>query len=151
MSNPALRSGRTANPPGARSDRKLAPEKTAPLGGRRAPWRQQLVEAERGLSYSFRADSALYLHLFLDSLLLVTCGVLGLPATHWAIVVVCLTLMLFAELASQALQTAVVELSQGARQQIRALCTAAKLLAMIGCTSAILIVLIVRGRELFGS
>jgi diacylglycerol kinase len=107
------------------------------------------VEAERGFSHSLRADSALYLHLFFDSLLLAACFVLGLAATHWVIVALALTMMLSAELFAQGLTALASEVSDSLRKQVNAIATAAKTLALVGSTSAISIVLLHRFRELF--
>ena len=115
----------------------------------RPAWRQQLVSAERGLSHSLRADSALYLHLFFDTLLLATCGVLGLSATHWIIVGMALTLMLTSELFAQGLTALASEMSNSLRKQVVSIAAAGKLLAVLGSTSAVSIVMLLRIRELF--
>jgi diacylglycerol kinase len=118
---------------------------------RRSAWRQKLVDAERGLAHSFRADSALHLHLFFDCLMLATCGVLGLTAIHWAVVVASLTTMLSAELFYQGLQALAAECSPTARKQASTVAAAAKLLAFCGSTAAMAIILCLRFRELFGA
>ena len=116
----------------------------------RPAWRQQLVSAERGLSHSLRADSALYLHLFFDTLLLATCGVLGLTATNWVIVSLALTMMLTSELFAQGLTALASEMSNSLRKQVVSIAAAGKLLAILGSTSAVSIVLLLGMRELFG-
>ncbi len=148
MSNPVARVSKPSHTPEEFDVRKSAPDDRVDRRRRRAPWRQQLVEAERGLSHSFRADSALYLHIFLDSLLLATCGVLGLSETRWIIVGLGLTVMLSAELFAQALELVALQLSERVGRQVSSLAAAAKLLAVLGCTSAIGIVLWLRLREL---
>jgi diacylglycerol kinase len=148
MSNPVARVSKSTHTSEEFDVRKSAPDDRVDRRRRRAPWRQKLVEAERGLSHSFRADSALYLHIFLDSLLLATCGVLGLPATHWILVGLGLTVMLSAELFAQALERIAQQLAERVGRQVSALAAAAKLLTVLGCTSAIGIVLWLRLREL---
>jgi diacylglycerol kinase len=150
MSNPALRESKAAVSPNGFAARKTTPDARMEPRRTRSHWRQRLVEAERGFSYSFRADSALYRHMFLDSLLLAMCGVLGLSATQWAIVALGLTVMLSAELFAQGLQIVASQLPDRLRKQTMSLAAAAKLLAILGCTSAIGIVLVIRLRELFG-
>ena len=150
MSNTRLRSHSSATPRGDFPLRTFDPQKETEGRPRRALWRQRLVDAERGLTHSFRADSALYLHLFFDSLLMATGLVLGLAAADWVIVGIGLTVMLSAELFHQALQTVAAQFSKNVRQQVAALSTAAKLLAVTGSTSAILGVLWLRWRELVG-
>lgn len=150
MSHAKLRPNSSATPRGDFPLRTFDPEKEVNSRSRRAPWRQKLVDAERGLTHSFRADSALYLHIFFDSLLLATGLVLGLSAVHWAVVGLGLTVMLSAELFHQALQTVAAQLSAGVRKDVLVLSTAAKLLAVLGSTAAIGAVLLLRWRELFG-
>lgn len=149
MSNPLLRAGKPATTSDAFPLRKLAPNSRSEVR-LRPLWRQRLVDAERGLSHSFKADSALYLHLFFDSLLLATCFVLGLSTTHWVIVALALTIMLSGELFAQGLTALASESSERLRRQVTSIAAAAKTLAFVGSTSAISIVLLLRFRELFG-
>lgn len=151
MSNPMLRLSKPASTSSGQTSRRQAPDERSERRTRRPPWRQRLVEAERGFSHSLRADSTLYLHLFLDSLLLATCGVLGLSATHWIIVTMGLTIMLSSEMFAQGLRLTASQLADRVRQQVISMAAAAKLLANLGSISAIGIVLLVRLRELFGS
>jgi diacylglycerol kinase len=150
MSNPALRESKAAVSQNGFSARKTTPDARSEPRRSRSHWRQRLVEAERGFSYSFRADSALYRHIFLDSLLLAICGVLGLSAAQWAMVAIGMTVMLSSELFAQALQIVASQLPERLRKQTASLAAAAKLLAILGSTSAIGIVLAIRLRELFG-
>lgn len=150
MSNPALRESKSAVSQNGFAARKTTPDARSEPRRPRSHWRQHLVEAERGFSYSFRADSALYRHIFLDSLLLAICGGLGLSPAQWAIVVIGLTVMLSSELFAQALQIVASPLPDRLRKQTLSLAAAAKLLAILGSLSAIAIVLAIRLRELFG-
>ena len=151
MSNPTLRVNKSVSSPPGFSSRKHTPDGRTESRRRRPMWRQRLVEAERGFSHSFRADSALHRHIFFDTLLVATCGVLGLPATHWAIVVSGLTAMLLSELMSLGLQTVAAELSAKTQKQVIAIGSAAKLLALLASATVIGIVLWLRIRELFGT
>lgn len=150
MSNPLLRVKRTSPLLSGRTPRKLTPDERTERRLRRPAWRQRLVEAERGFSHSLRADSALYLHLFVDSLLLATCFVLGLSATHWIVVTLAITVMLSAEMFSQGLLLIAAQLADRIGRQVIAMAAAAKLLAIFGSTSAVGMVLWLRLRELFG-
>lgn len=150
MSNPLLRASKSAPSAPGPMPRKLTPEEREEPHPRRAAWRQRLVEAERGFSHSLRADSALYLHLFVDSLLLATCFVLGLSATHWIVVTLAISVMLSSEMSAQALQLVASQLSERVRTQVVSMAAAARLLAILGSTSAIAMVLWLRLRELFG-
>lgn len=74
---------------------------------RRAPWRQRLVETERGLSLGLRADSSFYVYLFFDCLLVAMGCVLGLAGWQWMIVGLVFTSVLAAELFRQGLRVLV--------------------------------------------
>ncbi|MCC7424657.1 MAG: diacylglycerol kinase [Planctomycetaceae bacterium] len=68
---------------------------------RRAPWRQRLVEAERGFVQGFRSDSAFFVYFF-AGLICVTAGlVLGLGMVEWLLLTVALTLVFISELFHQ--------------------------------------------------
>lgn len=151
MINPVRRVSQTSVPSEGYPARKFTPDERTESRRRRPAWRQKLVEAERGLTQSFRADSTLYLHVFLDCLLLATCGVLGLTATHWAIVAAGLTAMLSAELFSQGLHAVASELSPRVQKQATSVSAAAKLLVFLGSSLTIGIILWLRFRELFGA
>jgi diacylglycerol kinase len=150
MSNPALRENKAAVSQDGFAARNHAPDVRMEPRRPRSYWRQRLVEAERGFSHSFRADSALYRHIFLDTLLLAMCGGLGLSATQWAVMAMGLTVMLSSELFAQGLQIAASQLPDRLRKQTISLAAAAKLLSILGSTSAIGMVLAIRLRELFG-
>ncbi len=145
------RSQSSATPRGEFPLRTFDPEQQNSARSRRAPWRQKLVDAERGLTHSFRADSALYLHVFFDSLLLAIGFVLGLSASRWAVVGLGITVMLASELFHQALQTVAAQFSKNNREQIAALSTAGKLIAVTGSTAVIAAILWLRWRELVGA
>lgn len=72
---------------------------------RRAPWRQRLIDAERGITLGFRGDSTLFLHFFLATIILGAAFVLGIGAIEWAIVLLALTLVLSAEMFNQVLRS----------------------------------------------
>lgn len=71
---------------------------------RRAPWRQRLVDAERGVTHGFRADSALFVHFFVSSLIVVLGLGLGLSTWQWLAVVGSIALVFSAEFLNQALR-----------------------------------------------
>ncbi|MGH7200889.1 MAG: diacylglycerol kinase [Planctomycetaceae bacterium] len=65
---------------------------------RRSAWRQRLVDAERGLTQGFRADSTLFVHFFAGSVLLASALVLGLTAVEWTVLILSMTVVLSAEM-----------------------------------------------------
>lgn len=78
--------------------------------GRRAPWRQRLVEAERGIAQGFRGDSTLFVYLFVDCTLLAVGGVLDLTRNDWLLVGLAVAVVLAAELMQQAMRVVIGQL-----------------------------------------
>lgn len=72
---------------------------------RRPAWRENLVQVERGLVGGVRSDSAFFVHFFGGSVVVAVAIVLGISALHWLIVVLCLTLVLTAQMFNQALKS----------------------------------------------
>lgn len=67
-------------------------------------WRQQLIQAERGLAGGLRRDSTFFVQFFGWSIVLPTGFVLGISTPSWVLVLLCLTMVLTAELIIQALR-----------------------------------------------
>lgn len=111
---------------------------------RRAPWRQRLVDAERGLSVGLRSDSTLYFYLFVNCILLAVGGVLDLSFLQWLIVGLAVAFVIAAELMQQALRALICELRDSVPsadwERPLHLATASVALAFAG--SALVIVLI---------
>src|SRR5262245_12597720 len=72
---------------------------------RRAPWRQRLVEAERGVALGLRADSTFFIHFFVSTVVIGAALVLGFSYIEWTVTVLALTLVLSAEMFNQVLKT----------------------------------------------
>lgn len=120
---------------------------------RRAPWRQRLVETERGLALGMRSDSSLHFYLFLNSAIIAVGGVLGLSTLQWLFVVLVATTVITAELVRQALRLLVGELQElkpgGPWERILALTTAAVSVAFAGGTVIVTVVFWQRIRDTF--
>ena len=121
---------------------------------RRAPWRQRLVEAERGLSRGLRGDCTLFVYLFLDCLLVAVGVIFRLSSWQWIIVGMVITLVLTAELLCQALRALISELKithpAGRWDHILQMATAAVTVAFIGGSCLITAVYWQRIRDLYG-
>lgn len=121
---------------------------------RRAPWRQRLVEAERGLSCGLRGDCTLYVYLFFDCLLVAVGVIFRLSSWQWIIVGMVITLVLTAELLCQALRALISELKTthptGRWDPILQLATAAVTVALIGGSCLISAIYWQRIRDLYG-
>jgi len=120
---------------------------------RRPAWRQRLVQAERGLVGGVRSDSTFFVHFFGVSAVIAAGFILGITWMHWIGIVGCLTLVLTAEMFSQAIKALlqVEELALSpAGQRVLAMATAA---VMVACTGSIIMLMLVfwqRLHELLG-
>lgn len=74
-----------------------------PTNGRRSPWRQDLVDAERGLALGLRSDSSLIGHLFYNCLIVAAGGVLQVSLLQWLVLLLAGTLACVTQLGRQAL------------------------------------------------
>lgn len=107
---------------------------------RRAPWRQWLIEAERGITAAFRSDSIFFVHLFAGSLSLAAAAMLGLTATQWAVLIVALSMTLAAELFHQVLKqlgTLIAPSEPRPAAALRKLGVAAVAVATLGTVAAV--------------
>ena len=120
---------------------------------RRAPWRQRLVEAERGLSHGLRGDGTLYVYLFADCLVIAVGAILRLPGWQWIIVGLVITLVLTAELMCLALRALITELRRTVPEsrwtQVLHLATAAVTVALMGGSCVIGAIFWQRIREIY--
>ncbi|HBN74997.1 MAG TPA: hypothetical protein DD473_04095 [Planctomycetaceae bacterium] len=75
----------------------------------RSPWRQRLVDGERGITQCFRMSSTLYFDFFAISILLCTAVVVELSLLTWAFVFLCVILILAGELIYDAILKLAIE------------------------------------------
>lgn len=71
----------------------------------RPEWRQRLVDAERGITFGIRLDSTFFIHFFTGSAVIAAAMLLGLSATHWAIIILSMTTVLCAQMFNQVLKS----------------------------------------------
>ncbi len=120
---------------------------------RRAPWRQRLVEAERGFVQGIRGDGTLFFYLFVDSAVLAVGCVLHLGFYQWLVVGLTVTMVLSLELMHQALKLLVETLRatnpDKAWDDVLHLATAAVVLAFLGGSTIVTCVYFQRIREMF--
>lgn len=137
-------------PPTAPCSPPTIPEERLP---RRAPWRQRLVEAERGLSCGLRGDGTLFVYLFVDCLMIAMGAILRLPTAQWIIVGLIVTLVLSAELMCQALRILTKELQRTVPEcrltSALQLATAAVTVAIVGGSCVVGTIFWQRIRDLY--
>jgi len=121
---------------------------------RRAPWRQRLVEAERGVTEGFRGDSTFFVHFFLGSLVIVAAAVLGISFVHWILLVLALTVVLSAEMFNSAFATLLRDFEGHTGlpvKKARKIGTAAVFVAMAGATVAVGLIFAHRLMQMFAA
>ena len=127
-----------------------APAPHAP--SKRSAWREQLVQAERGVVGCFRSDSSLFVHFFGASIVLAASGVLALGSMQWAAILIALTVVLSAEMFNHAIRTLVQSQPSPqteTAQRILAMSSAAVMTAIAGAGLVIGLVFWERVEQLF--
>lgn len=125
----------------------------ATIRPKRAVWRQRLVDAEGGFKLFLRGDSALFVHLFTGVSVIIGGLLVGLSVIDWAIVVLCMSGVLIAELFHAALRLFATEAAGVGEETRRQLSRIAVAGVMTALGSAVLTMGLVFGRrvwELFG-
>ena len=119
---------------------------------RRPQWRQDLVEAERGLVRGVRSNSAFFVHFFGICIVIAAALVLGIGSMQWVAIAGCLTLVLTSQMFNQALKALAESRSDDSPPQAEralAIGTAAVLVACIGSTVVLALVFWQRVEQLF--
>jgi diacylglycerol kinase len=90
-----------------------------PANGRpRRSWRAKFGDAFRGLKRGVRGHSSFFVHFFFAALVCVAAFVLRCTTTDWAILLLCIVLVLTAELFNSAIETLFRGLDQELRDRI---------------------------------
>lgn len=111
---------------------------------RRAAWRQRLVDAERGISQSFRSESTLFVHFFVACIILAAGFVLQITLMQWAMLILSLTLVVASELFHLVLKTVWLTVGHHFDERMRRslrMGTAGVVVTIAGCALVILLIL----------
>jgi diacylglycerol kinase len=71
----------------------------------RRPWPMKFRDALRGLKYGIRGHSSFFVHFFVAALVIVAAIALGCDASDWGVLLLCIGLVLTAELFNSAIET----------------------------------------------
>ena len=126
------------------------PESLSSANRRRSAWRRRLVEAERGLTEGFRADSTLIVHFFLATMVMAAALVLGISLLEWGMLILSLTMVFSAELFHLVVRSVIRALGHHfpePAQKIRQIATAG---VFITITGAVLTVVLIFSSRLWG-
>lgn len=83
------------------------PEHDEPVETRRPrrPWAQKFRDALRGLKYGIRGHSSFFVHFFAAALVIAVAAALCREVAEWCILLLCIGLVLTAELINSAIET----------------------------------------------
>ena len=93
------------------------PPETARSRSRR-PWSQKFGEAFRGLKRGIRGQSSFFVHFFFSALVIAGAIVLECSPEQWGLLLVCIGMVLTAELFNSAVETLVRGLDEATRERI---------------------------------
>jgi diacylglycerol kinase len=104
----------------------------------RRPWSQKFGEAFRGLKRGIRGQSSFFVHFFFAALVVAGAIVLECSAAQWCLLLICIGMVLTAELFNSAVETLVRGLDESARERVwPCLDIAAGAVLLAGITAAI--------------
>ena len=123
------------------------------MAGRRN-LREKLLAGLRGLKHAIRGDSSFFAHAYRAILVIVTAAMLGLPAIHWLLIVLCGTGIMLAELNHSAIDTlarAMGDPDEPRLKVAREIAAAGVLVAVVGSFGIVTVIFVLRFRELLNS
>ncbi len=131
-----------------RIDRDPVPRSDRPV------WREQLVQMERGVVRGVRTGSAFFVHFFGCSIVLATAFALGLGMLQWAMLSLCITIVLAIEMLHQGVKAVVLAgRDEPTAECVKALaiCTGAVTVAVLGSVITIGLLFWQRAAELWAA
>lgn len=127
-----------------------APAPTAE-GKKRQPWRQHLVNVERGLTHGMRAGSSFFAQFF-AGIIIVTAGfLLKISLMEWAIIGLAVSVVITAELFNQviiAIMNSVGHLFDESAKKAMTMGTAA---VFVSATGALFVTCVIFGQKIYHS
>ena len=84
----------------------------------RRPWRAKFRDAFRGLKLGIRGHSSFFVHFFFAALVLAAAFVLRCSLEQWCVLVLCIGMVLTAELFNSAVETLVRGLDDASRARV---------------------------------
>ena len=116
------------------------PQPEASRPGRRL-WRHKFRDALKGLKLGIRGQSSFFVHFFFAALVIAAAIVLRCPVEQWCLLILCIGVVLAAELFNSALETLFRGLDEEARNRAApaldiaagAVLLASTLAATVGC------------------
>jgi diacylglycerol kinase len=117
--------------------------------GRRRRWQAKFAYAFRGLKRGVRGHSSFFVHFFFAALVCVAAFVLRCTPADWGVLILCIGMVLTAELFNSALETLVRGLDQEIRDRVYPCLDIAAGGVLLACITAALVGIIVFVNRLF--
>lgn len=94
-------------------------EESMPLPGPkpRRPWRHKFGDAFRGLKLGIRGHSSFFVHFFFAAMVLAAAIILGCELMEWCILLLCIGMVLTAEMFNSAVETLFRGLDEETKQR----------------------------------
>lgn len=119
----------------------LTPSPVKPMSSERKPprtWGQKFGDAFRGLKYGVRGQSSFFVHFFMTAVVLAAAIVLRCTLRDWCLLLLCIGLVLTAELFNSAIETLFRGLDERTKSRsYKALDIAAAAVLVASITSAL--------------
>jgi diacylglycerol kinase len=113
----------------------------------RRPWSQKFRDAFRGLKFGIRGHSSFFVHFFFAALVIAAAIALRCSLEQWCLLLLCIGVVLTAELFNSAIETLHRGFDEATKQQTwRSLDIAAGAVLMASITSAIIGMLVLGSR-----
>src|SRR5947209_3547160 len=84
---------------------------------KKRPWREKFQIALRGWKLGIRGHSSFFVHFFFSALVLAAAGILRCQLEQWCLLVLCIGLVLMAELFNSAVETLFRGLDEATREK----------------------------------
>jgi len=82
-------------------------------------WRRKFRDAFRGQKRGFRGESSFFVHFFAAAMVIVTAVALGADRTEWCLLLLCITLVLTAEMFNSAIERVAKAVDQNYNAHLR--------------------------------
>ena len=123
-------------------------EATEPPRPRR-PWTQKFQDALRGLKFGIRGHSSFFVHFFAAALVVAAAIAMGCDATDWCLLLLCIGVVLSAELFNSAIEVLHRGLDLETRERNWQALDIAAGAVLIASATAVIVGLLVFGKRLW--
>lgn len=116
---------------------------------RRQPWRQHLVNVERGITHGMRSDSSFFSQMFGVIAIIAASFVLKISLLEWAVIVLSISVVATAELFNQVIRAILDSVGHLFDESARKAMTMGTAAVFVSAVGAILVTGLIFGRRIF--